>query len=273
MSLAVSKTAFTKFQEPVVVKILSGEHFSHESVQALGKVATIFFSILELQKLNEEDLHFKELGTRNILLIFPGAAELKKISLTVEQQEEINLHARTGNIKVLAVCAGAFFASESIIYDDQKRHEDKKLCLFKGSSCGPAFPSEDPRWTISSQQISCEFRPEEEKGYVTMIGGGFFLPSPKLVEGKDYCVISRYSTLPGAPIAALTCIPNSEGNFNVALIGPHAEYEGYDECFFFLKQGFPDKALKVDQITQDLSGSSSFRKHLFHFIFSRLGFK
>lgn len=184
MSSAVSKSTFIKFQEPVVIKILSGEHFSHESVQALAKVASIFFSFVEIQKIKEEDLHFKELGKRKILLIFPGAADLKKISLTIEQQEEINLHARTGSIKVLAVCAGAFFASESIIYEDQKRHEEKKLCLFKGSSCGPAFQSEDPRWTISSQQISCEIHREVENGYVTMIGGGFFFLHQNLLKEK-----------------------------------------------------------------------------------------
>lgn len=184
MTSSVYRSTCTKFEEPVVVKILSGEHFSHESVQALAKVVSVFFSFLEVQKLTEADLHFKELGKRKVLLIFPGASDLRKISLTIKQQEEINLHARTGNIKVLAVCAGAFFASESIIYDDQKRHEEKKLCLFKGSSCGPAFQSEDPRWNISSEQISLQNHQDVERGHVTMIGGGFLFLHQNLLKEK-----------------------------------------------------------------------------------------
>lgn len=271
MSSAVSKSC-VRFDEPVIVKILSGEHFSHESVQALTRVVAGFFCSFEIQKVKEEELHFKELGKRKILLVFPGASDLKQINLSTKQQEEINLYALGGMIKVLAVCAGAFFASETIIYDTQKRHEGKKLSLFKGACCGPAFESQDPKWIISAQQLSLESQ-RGNTGYGTMIGGGFFAPSSKLMENRDYCVISRYVSLPGTPIAALTCLPGVDEEFNVALVGPHLEYEATDESFFFLKKAFPDKGPLVDTITTHLSQSCLFRKDFFHVIFSRLGFR
>jgi glutamine amidotransferase-like uncharacterized protein len=272
LSLAVSKT-FIRFDEPVVVKILSGENFSHESVQALANVvANVFFSC-EIQKVQEDELHFKEMGKRKILLIFPGATDLKKIKLSKEQQEEINFYAIGGMIKVLAVCAGAFFASQTIIYQAQKRHEEKTLCLFRGSCCGPAFESPEPKWTLSAQLLSLEDTCAEKKGYATMIGGGFFVPSATLVKDRDYCVISRYLELPSAPIAALACLPGVDDSFHAALVGPHVEFEGFDESFLSLKKACVEKAAVVDDITGRLSQTFSFRKDLFHHIFFRLGFK
>ena len=273
MSAAISKNQSGVFQEPVVVKILSGEHFTNESVIALAKVAESFFASLEIQHLKEQELHFQELGAKKILLILPGATDLKAIALTHEQQEQINCYALSGSIKVLAVCAGAFFASKTISYNGNIRHADKKLTLFKGASCGPAFPSEDPRWKLSAEEISLEQFDEQRQGFAAMIGGGFFVPDSKLTENKDYTIVSRYLTLPSKPIAALTCVPGEEKQFHVALIGPHAEFEGDDESFKALKIGFSDKAHQIDQITHDLRTTTRFRKELFYQVFSRLGFK
>jgi glutamine amidotransferase-like uncharacterized protein len=266
-------TISPRFQEPVVVKILSGEHFSHESVRALAHIVSKFFTTLELQNVKEQELHFKELGSRKILLIIPGASDLKAIDLSLEQQAVINLYAGLGAIKVLAVCAGAFYASKSIIYLGEKRHSEKKFFLFGGSACGPAFMGEDPKWNISSQSVSLEGVMPRETGYATFINGGFFVPDSQLIEGKDFVTLSRYEKLPAQPIAALACLPGVNGNFHAVLMGPHLEFDAQDECFESLKTAFAHKATFVEKVVEDLHATSEFRRHFFQQVFSRLGFK
>jgi len=273
VSAATSSTIFTMFQEPVVVKILSGEHFSHESVKALANIVSKFFKILEIQKVKEQELHFKELGKRKILLILPGASDLRAIDLSLEQQALINLYAAHGAIKVLAVCAGAFYASKSIIYHGEERHSDKQFFLFRGSACGPAFMGDDPKWNISSQSISLEGVIPRETGYATFIKGGFFVPDPQLIEGKDYFVLSRYEKLPARPIAALACLCCATSDFHAVLMGPHVEFNAEDESFDSLKTAFAHKATLVEKIVEDLHITASFRMHFFQQVFSRLGFK
>jgi glutamine amidotransferase-like uncharacterized protein len=268
-----SLTILPSFQEPVVVKILSGEHFSHESVKALVHIVSKFFNKFELQKVKEHDLHFKELGNRKILLIIPGTSDIKAIDLSLEQQELINLYAAHGAIKVLAVCAGAFYASKSLIYNGERRHSDKQFFLFRGSACGPAFMGDDPKWNISSQSISLEGIIPRETGYATFIKGGFFIPDPELIEEKDYFVLSRYEKLPARPIAALACLSCAKSDFHAVLMGPHVEFDAEDESFESLKTAFAHKAPCVEKIVEDLHTTTAFRLHFFQQVFSRLGFK
>lgn len=273
MSFSNIYKSSVKCEEPIVAKVLCGDHFSYESVQSLVKIVSLYFTAVELQKCTEQELHFKEIGKKKILLILPGATDLKQIELSEEQQETINTYTKNGLIKVLAVCAGAFFASQSITYYGQKRHEDKKLDLFKGVCYGPAVPLKDPQWKITTGEISLEDAIEPSSGFVTMIGGGAFIPLETHREGREYHVISRYLTLPDRPIAALACVTKNSREYHAVLIGPHVEYDSSDPCFISLKQGFPHRGDEIDAITTDLSKSDSFRKDIFEKVFSLLGLK
>ena len=260
------------FQEPIVVKILSGEGFSYESVTAIETLVESFFQKCQIQKLKERELHFSEIKSKKILLIIPGASDLSKITLSLEQQREIDVFCKKGLIKILAVCAGAFFVSKNIIYSGSLKKSVKDVSLFDGSCVGPAFDDEADGWKISAQKLLLCSPKKEERGYLTYIGGGYFVPDDTLKENVHYQVLSRYLDREGEPVASLSCCP-LERHSNAVLIGPHIEYSSTTHAFKTLREAFPLKLEKIDGILDKLSSSASFRVRFIQRHFEVLGLR
>ena len=245
------------FQEPIVVKILSGEGFSYESVTAIETLVESFFQKCQIQKLKERELHFSEIKSKKILLIIPGASDV---------------FCKKGLIKILAVCAGAFFVSKNIIYSGSLKKSVKDVSLFDGSCVGPAFDDEADGWKISAQKLLLCSPKKEERGYLTYIGGGYFVPDDTLKENVHYQVLSRYLDREGEPVASLSCCP-LERHFNAVLIGPHIEYSSTTHAFKTLREAFPLKLEKIDGILDKLSSSASFRVRFIQRHFEVLGLR
>lgn len=260
------------FHDPIVVKILSGDGFSYESIAALETLVVSFFQKCEIQKLKEKDLHFSEIKFKKILLIIPGASDLSKITLSLEQQREIDVFCKKGLIKILAVCAGAFFVSKNIIYNGSIKKSVREVSLFDGSCIGPVFDEEMDGWKISAQKILLCSPRNEESGYLTFLGGGFFVPSDTLKENIHYKVLSRYLDREGEPVASISCCP-LENQFNAVLIGPHLEYSSITDAFRTLRDAFPHKSEKIESILQKLSSTELFRSKLIKQHFEVLGLR
>ena len=260
------------FKEPVVVKVLSGPHVSLESSEALCALHSLFFEKIEIQKVEEKDLHFKELGTRKILLVFPGALHLSDLNFSKAQQEEIKRLCEGGMIKIVAVSGGAFFVSKEIVFQKQRKINHRKMVLFDGICYGPAFSHDEGSWDASAEKVKVIAEKKISSGFATMIGGGFFIPSSELKEGADFEVLAKYEELEGEPIAAIACLPH-QGEFNALLIGAHFEYEHHDHAFNVIAKLAPEKERGIDEVVTKLFSSTEFRHQSFLRFLTKLGFR
>lgn len=268
------------FRQPVLVKIL-GEPLASESSPCLVRRIRDLFANPTIQVVRDsKDLNFTEMEAggeygpywrgKKKLVVFPGSRDLKLWTFNEETQRKLQKYCELG-VKVLGICAGAFFCSEQIIYGGSvKDHPEKYVSFFRGTCEGPAFPDnvKEGGIQLQTQLMNVAGR----VGHVVMGGGGFFTPNPDLKD-HDYEVLATYPSLDRAPPAAIACLPNKnrgeEGTYNAVLIGPHLEHG--EEDLEPLHPLFPH--LDIREMQKKLRESELFRLEALKDFFVKMGFK
>lgn len=268
---------FPRFLDPINIQILRGSRFSLESSQGLEVLLNTLFPQGNIQALDVEQLKFSEKPPKQTLLVLPGSIDIKTWQIPEIEQKSIECLCKNGMLKVLGVCAGAFYVSQEIVYDGVKKvHDNRSIQLFKGSCSGPFLTHSQPSELsirVRVEQIFVDHKPLD----VAVNGGGWFIPDSDLVQGRDYVVLANYDNEERS-IAAVACVPaSSESNYNALLIGPHFEYE--KKNFQALAAWLPEhqvadnKKEALAKMGERIEASLDARIQAMHFFLSKLGFK
>ena len=271
-SLATIPRVFSKFVDPIHINVLCGMHFSHESSEGLIRLVSNLFESKCISRVNEEDLEgqlnegmFSD-GIKT-MVIFPGARTVRDWAFTKSLKAKILDKNKIGEILLVGICAGAFFLSQDIQFNQRARQHDNYLPIFSGQSVGPVFTQvEDSSTAGYKLNITDISLIGETAMKVAVSGAGYFRPYSSMEEEVDYEVLARYESIEDRPIAALACTP-IEGCFHTLLIGPHFEYEADD--LVKVKELVPD----VEPMISQLQESQTARLKAMHVFFAKLGLK
>jgi glutamine amidotransferase-like uncharacterized protein len=261
----------TCFTEPVIVKIFSGTRVSYESVKGLTNVIQTLFKHPMIETIEEESgLHFRDIDlTMKTVVVLPGARTTREWNFTSEQKKEMQSLCERGLIKVLLVCAGAFYASETVVYNQQSKEKDSSFSLFKGACVGPAFQTKE-KFDIQVEPVTVPCGEGNIVINVVMNGGGYFVPPAK---EENYEVLARYKSIEKEPIAALACQPNKDGTYNAVLVAPHFEHDEDTIDFESLERMFPDQKGNFTSMAKKLNHSRLFRLAAMQGFFEKMGCK
>lgn len=240
---------------PVSVQILSGSHFCPQSIDGLSRLIGECLKNAKICQVTESEL---ELGTKETrqLLVIPGAPSTQQWDLREDQQTQIHALCSSGDLRVICVCAGAYFASRQVVYEE-KIKKPGCLQLFQGTCKGPF---------LQGIQIG-EMQIKGSKVPVCFNLGGTFLPDPSLEEGKDYVELGRY---PDNSLAALACQPQKDGTYGAILLGPHLEYT--QEHFQSLSRADPSHEKQLLDMGRVMEQSSNERCLVMRKFLGQLGF-
>jgi biotin---protein ligase len=164
------------------------------------------------------------------LVVFPGGRDLPYLdALQGEANRRITTFVEGGG-RFLGICAGAYYASQSIVFAQGSELEivgRRELAFFPGRAIGPAY--------------SAPFCYEGEEGArvasIVWEGGisSLYFNGGCLFENAENYpsiqVIARYHDLPHKPAAAVYC-PRGRGA--ALLSGVHPEYAPFDPFWFYI---------------------------------------
>lgn len=265
-SVSFSPLIAPSFCEPVIVKVLTGQLVSPESSKAVEDVVRGFFYQLTLESVTQENLNFPEEqldSNKKILLIFPGARSIEEWRFPKEIEKLINRLLTEGRIRIFGICAGGYFSSAKIIYNEKEKELFHDLHFFNGSCIGPVVPKDKEEEEVSIVVLKVEgsIVPSVE------IKCGYFKPSEDLERRREYKVIATYAG--ENKIAAIACKPllcksSKTWCYGVVLVGPHLEMSLLTHSKKLLEMG-----LKEDHIER-LEQS---RLKTLSLIFKTMGFK
>lgn len=270
MAIACAQKVSGFFEEPVVIKLLSTPLVSFECVEALAQMMRKLFLSLEIQKCTEESLDFTETSSKKILLVLPDAMSVSHIKISAALQERIKFLCKEGHVKILGVCAGAFYLSQDVEYKGVKIEHTRVLTLFSGLTQGP-FYVEEKEWEIRAERV--QILATQKFGSVTVIGGASFVPKQTQDHEIDSKPLALCETKTGNHVVALATSRDKAGIFSTLLLGSHFEFEAQHSGFSCLKTSFPEKKESVEKIQHALAESKDFRLCAMHGFLQELGFK
>ena len=268
MACLIKKHDLTLFEEPVIMKILSTPALFSESIDGITMMMSRLFRSIHFQTFTEENLDFKERGSSKILLVLPDAKSASEIKLSEALQQKIHEFCHQGVIKILGICAGAFYLAKNIEYQKEKVHHPRTFTLFDGTALGPIEPHEASGWKLSAQKI--HLCTTKEEGFSTMLGGVFFVPSDAQSDSKPLAYIEKEGQQQAVAVATHKDI---HGQWGAVLLGTHLEFESTSKGFYDLKQFFPFKRKEIEEIQENLKESKEFRLCAMHSFLAELGFK
>lgn len=271
MACSLVQKGFSLFDEPVVVKLLSTPRLCEESIHALSSLIHKLFKIVDLQTCTEETLHFKERSYTKILLVLPDALSASQIKLSRAVEEEIKRHCLEGSVKVLGVCAGAFYLSDKVEYEGLEMDHSRYLTLFDGIAKGPLYVEDETKWKLQAQKV--KILATQALGCAVALGGTFFSPKEAQTPSSDFKVLA--TTLDKdeeKPIALASC-KDARGFFSALLLGTHFEFEATEQGLKNLKQFFPSKKGEIEKIQHSLTETKEFRLCAMQGFLQELGFR
>ncbi|MCH9630911.1 MAG: hypothetical protein S4CHLAM37_09210 [Chlamydiia bacterium] len=262
-----------RFNNPAVVKIMRGLNFSHESSIGLEATLRKLFNerTTDFQIHDEDSLHFREIESDipiDTLLVFPGAPSISKWKFSDVLQHRIQKYYDNGLLKVVGVCAGAFFCSRHVVYRERKGTESL-INIFKGTCKGPAYRGNEPAYgranirveplTLLDRKVTC---------HVTMNGGGYFEIDPESEPVVDVKAVYEHSKEP----AIIACRPHPDRPHGAVFMGPHFEYGAQSEAFHSYETLFPEVKGDLAQMRKKLALSEDLRMEALTGYIEELGF-
>lgn len=156
------------------------------------------------------------------MLVMPGGADLPYLKLLTGTQVEIIKQFVKDGGKFLGICAGAYFAANSIIFDGGLPGEisgPRPLQFFPGQAIGPAFGAGtyDPDSRTGARAVEIEILADGSRGRVYYNGGCYFSES----HDPNVIVLARFTELPGRPPAIVQV---QYGAGSATLCGVHPEF-------------------------------------------------
>lgn len=222
-------------------------------------------------RLSEKDFE----GDKKVVLVFPGARSCSEWTFTQDQMQSIKNNVVLNRLKLIGVCAGAYFLSKHSVYNasDKTIAKTRELGFFHGSCIGPVLPDnvfETGKMNIKLISILSE--EDRRVQDVALNGGGYFCPEKG---SDDYVVVGRFHERnlqsEGKDVAMICCHKVNEGErltYSAFLSSCHLEEDTIPSIF----SSSNDPLLR--QSNQKLADplNKSFRRDLFIRGLGHLGF-
>ena len=164
------------------------------------------------------------------LLVMPGGADIPmREALGKEGEQRIADYARSPRGRYLGFCAGAYFACDRVIFDENGPLEvvqDRGLKLFPGPAIGPWLPGfvyASPRGSWAANIVMTN---GQDSGFYVYFNGGCAFKVDRDLQGNhpEIKYLATY-THNDSPPAIVQC--NQSNGARAILCGPHPEFDPF----------------------------------------------
>ena len=268
-AMFAAKMIAHRFNSPAVIKIMKGNFFDVQSSTELSRVLTQLFDekVCRFEYIKEIELNFEQKSVPT-LLVLPGSTSISKWSFSKDQQKQIQSLYESGVLKIIGVCAGAFYSSREVVYGGAQGTRSL-VDIFKGACVGPAYEGNAP----AIGRVTVQIKPLliKESGQLcnaTMNGGGYFDLGG--VEDKELVKVKAvYES--GQP-AVISCTPKPGMEPGAVLMGPHLEYDSSSDAFTTFKEAFPLRKDEFEKMQEKLRCHDMERVEFLADLIADLGF-
>jgi len=192
------------------IAIYSGAGTSAYSVNSIVHSLSLFGidKTHEIQKISKDFFVQPSWEASTALLIFPGGRDLPYVeALHKEPLRRIKQFVEEGG-KYLGICAGAYFACDSIEFAKGEPLEvtgERALKFFPGKGIGPAY--KEPAFSYGHESGACiaklkTFLPSSKNLGVYFNGGCFF---QQTLQDPSIETLAQYEELEQTPSAIVKC--------------------------------------------------------------------
>lgn len=196
------------------------------------------------------------LGSAN-LLIMPGGADLFFCEKLSGQGNEIIRRFVEKGGSYLGICAGAYYACETLDWACGEIKGDRELSFYKGKATGPIYEwLEKPNDIYNGSWIKAvEIETSDGQKFLTQYNGG-----PVLEESNEAQVIACYSGLENSPAAI---VQGEIGQGKYILSSPHIENFGHflsDGLYKHLNNSYEREKDEINDLLEHTQAQKEFFK-------------
>lgn len=188
-----------------------------------------------------------EKWNKKSILVLPGGT----VSQWELDERSLSKWFKSRKGRIFAVCAGSYqcsYYSEYRVDENRTIEKTRKLALFPGVCTGPAFSHE-------LRVVKVRWLPDQQEGYVAVIGGGVFIPK-SIKKKMEYRPLAVFVDKPQEQ--SLTVVQCARGNGIGVLTTAHWEFNSED--IEAIKLGFPDRRNEFEEMQRKLDLSADFRR-------------
>lgn len=188
-----------------------------------------------IEKIDSETLLKGEWQQDCCLLIVPGGQDIPYHTALQGEGTQIIRNYVLGGGHYLGICAGAYFASEDVVFEEGKEHhvvEKRELCFFPGRAVGTIYSEKKFNYIGHDSVHAALIKLEEAKLFTYYNGGCYFEKAEHYM--PDVEILAHYQNADLQDVAAIILCRYGRGK--ALLSGVHfevsAKFSQHDEKLF-----------------------------------------